>query len=144
MIFAAGLGTRLRPLTDDRPKALVEINGVTLLERVIKRIIEVGFNDITVNVHHFGDKVIRFLNERHFDAEIHVSDERDMLLDTGGGVLHARQWLDGDEPFLVHNADILTDLDLRAFYRSHVKSGAVAYHSALFSLRRCDALEGVD
>lgn len=127
MIFAAGLGTRLRPLTSDRPKALVEIGGKTMLERVINRLAEAGFDDITINVHHFAHKIIEFLEARgNFGLNIHISDERDMLLDTGGGILKARRFLDGDQPFLVHNADILTDIDLRAMYRSHVESGALA------------------
>ena len=127
MIFAAGLGTRLRPLTNDRPKALVEIGGKTMLERIILKLADSGFDDITINIHHFGEKIIDFL-EKHdnFGLNLHISDERDMLLDTGGGILKARQFLDGDEPFLVHNADILTDLDLNAMYESHVESGAMS------------------
>lgn len=127
MIFAAGLGTRLRPLTNDIPKALVEIGGKTMLERVIHRLAEAGFDDITINIHHFGQKVIDFLElNDNFGLNIHISDERDLLLDTGGGILKARQFLEGDEPFLVHNADILTDLDLLAMYQSHIESGAMA------------------
>ena len=127
LIFAAGLGTRLRPLTNDRPKALVEVAGVTMLERVIRHVSAAGFSDIVVNVHHFGEKIIRFLEENdNFGLNISVSDEREMLLDTGGGILKARHLLDDGEPFLVHNADILTDLDLTAFYRSHIDSGAMA------------------
>ena len=127
MIFAAGLGTRLRPLTNDRPKALVEIGGKTMLERVILRLAEAGVDDITINIHHFGQKIIDFLDEHNnFGLNLHISDERDMLLDTGGGILKARPYLDGDEPFLVHNADILTDLDLLAMYQSHLDSGAMA------------------
>jgi NDP-sugar pyrophosphorylase family protein len=127
MIFAAGLGTRLRPLTNDRPKALVEIGGKTMLERVINRLAKAGFDDITINIHHFGQKIIDFLEARgNFGLNIHISDERDMLLDTGGGILKARQFLDGDQPFLVHNADILTDIDLQAMYQSHVQSNAWA------------------
>ncbi len=118
MIFAAGLGTRLRPLTNDRPKALVEVGGKTMLERVITHVAESGFDDITINIHHFGQKIIDFLAEKkNFGLNIHISDERDLLLDTGGGLLKARRYLEqGDEPFLVHNADILTDLDLRAMH----------------------------
>lgn len=127
MIFAAGLGTRLRPLTNDRPKALVEVGGKTMLERVIIKLAEAGFDDITVNVHHFGEKIIEFLERNeNFGLNIHISDERDMLLDTGGGILKAQPFLDGDEPFLVHNADILTDIDLKAMYQRHVESGAMA------------------
>ena len=127
MIFAAGLGTRLRPLTNDRPKALVEIGGKTMLERVIIKLAQAGFDDITVNIHHFGDKIIEFLEQNNnFGLNIHISDERDMLLDTGGGILKARTFLAGEEPFLVHNADILTDIDLRAMYQRHIESGAMA------------------
>ena len=127
MIFAAGLGTRLRPLTNDRPKALVEVGGKTMLERVITKLAEAGFDDITVNIHHFGEKIIEFLElNENFGLNIHISDERDMLLDTGGGILKAQPFLDGDEPFLVHNADILTDIDLNAMYQRHVESGAMA------------------
>lgn len=127
LIFAAGLGTRLRPLTNDRPKALVEVAGVTMLERVIRHVAEAGFDDITINIHHFGQKIIDFLDEHeNFGLDIHISDERDLVLETGGGILKARQWLDGDEPFLVHNADILTDLDLRSMYDFHCQSKAMA------------------
>lgn len=127
LIFAAGLGTRLRPLTDDRPKALVEVAGVPMLEHVIRHLADAGFRDIVVNVHHFGQMIIDFLAARdNFGLNIAVSDERDFLLDTGGGILHARPLLDDGEPFLVHNADILTTLDLRRFYDSHRNGGALA------------------
>ena len=127
LIFAAGLGTRLRPLTNDRPKALVEVAGMTMLERVIHRVADAGFTDITINIHHFGQKIIDFLRDNHnFGLDIHISDERDLVLETGGGILKARKWLDSDEPFLVHNADILTNLDLKAFYQSHLDSEALA------------------
>lgn len=127
MIFAAGLGTRLRPLTDNMPKALVPVAGKPMLERVILRLKDSGFNDITVNIHHFGEQIMDFLRaNNNFGAEIHISDERDKLLDTGGGIKNARHFLDGNEPFLVHNADILTDIDLAAFYRHHVESNAEA------------------
>lgn len=127
MIFAAGLGTRLRPLTDHTPKALVPVAGTPMLERVILRLKEAGFDDITVNIHHLGEQIIDFLRARdNFGITIHLSDERDMLLDTGGGIRKARPFLDGDEPFLVHNADILSDIDLAAFYRHHVDSDAEA------------------
>lgn len=127
MIFAAGMGTRLRPLTDHTPKALVPVAGVPMLQRVILRMKEAGFDDITVNVHHFSGQIVEFLEANsNFGTSIHISDESDCLLETGGGILKARPFLDGDEPFLVHNADILTDLDLRAFYQHHVASGADA------------------
>ena len=127
MVFAAGLGTRLRPLTDNMPKALVLVGGVPMLERVMRRLIDAGCDDVTVNVHHFAPMVVDFLRAHDgFGITVHVSDESGMLLDTGGGVLHAREWLDGDAPFIVHNADILTDLDMRAMYDAHVASGNAA------------------
>lgn len=127
MIFAAGLGSRLRPLTDHMPKALVPVAGKPMLERVILRLKEAGFNDITINIHHFGEQIIDFLHANdNFGVDIHISDERDRLLDTGGGIKKARPLLESREPFLVHNADILTDLDLNAFYRHHLESKADA------------------
>lgn len=127
MIFAAGLGTRLRPLTNDRPKALVEVGGKPMLEHVINHLKQAGFDDITVNIHHFGQKIIDFLESKdNFGLNIHISDERDLLLDTGGGILKARKFLDGNEPFLVHNADILTDLDLKTMVENHKSTGATA------------------
>lgn len=127
MVFAAGLGTRLRPLTDTMPKALVPIDGTPILEHVFRRLIAAGFNEIIVNIHHFGEQIIHFLQEKqNFGINIQISDERDELLDTGGGILKAHPLLDGNEPFLVHNADILTDLDLRAFFQCHLNSNADA------------------
>lgn len=127
MIFAAGLGTRLRPLTNDRPKAMVEIAGKPMLQHVIERVAAAGFDDITINIHHFGQTIIDFLEQNgNFGLNIHISDERGLLLDTGGGILKARQWLDGDEPFLVHNTDIISTLDLKAFYDYHVQHDALA------------------
>ena len=127
LIFAAGLGTRLRPLTNDRPKAMVEIAGKPMLQHVIERVAAAGFDDITINIHHFGQTIIDFLEQNgNFGLNIHISDERGLLLDTGGGILKARQWLDGDEPFLVHNTDIISTLDLKAFYDYHVEHDALA------------------
>lgn len=125
MIFAAGMGTRLKPITDTLPKALVPIAGKTLLERVVTRLANAGFDHIVINVHHFGDKIIDFLKEKNnFGLDIQVSDERDLLLDTGGGIRKATPLLEGDEPFLVHNVDILSNVDLAAFYNEHVKRNA--------------------
>ena len=122
MIFAAGLGTRLRPLTDHMPKALVPVAGVPMLQRVILRLKESGFNDLVINIHHFGEQILDFLKaNQDFGVRICISDERGELLDTGGGIRKARPLLDGDEPFLVHNVDILSDIDLAAFYRLHLE-----------------------
>lgn len=127
MIFAAGMGSRLRPLTDQIPKALVPVAGVPLLERVIYKLADAGFDDITINIHHLGQQIIDFLGTHHnFGLHIHISDERNQLLNTGGGIRHARPFLEGEEPFLVHNADILTDTDLKALWNEHLHSGADA------------------
>jgi len=126
MILAAGLGTRLKPFTDDRPKALVEVGGITLLEHTIKKLVESGFDEIVVNTHHFSPMLISFIQSRDFGATIYISDESDRLLDTGGGIFHAAKLLDGDAPFLVHNVDILTDIDLNGIYQSHSNSCAIA------------------
>jgi NDP-sugar pyrophosphorylase family protein len=126
MIFAAGLGTRLRPLTNDKPKALVEVDGLPLLEIAIRRLKYFGCRDVVINIHHFGDLILRFLEDKHhFDMNIMVSDERDLLLNTGGGLKKARPFLEG-APFLVYNTDIVTNMDLRAFYEKHKANGAIA------------------
>ncbi|MCB0638226.1 MAG: NTP transferase domain-containing protein, partial [Lewinella sp.] len=123
MLFAAGLGTRLRPYTNDRPKALVEVGGKTLLEINLRHLRAQGVSEVVVNVHHFADQVIDFLQSKHdWDLTLHISDERARLLDTGGGLRHARHWLN-DEPFLVHNVDILSDLDLRRLFTTHQQQG---------------------
>lgn len=127
MIFAAGLGTRLRPLTDNMPKALVPVAGRPMLEHVISRLKDAGFTDITINIHHFGQLILDFLHaNNNFGINIHISDERGELLDTGGGIKKARSFLDGNEPFLVHNADILSDIDLNSFYQFHQDNNAEA------------------
>lgn len=122
-ILAAGLGTRLRPLTDDRPKALVEVGGMTLLERTIRRLEEAGINHIVINVHHFADKVIDFVNTHTWQARTDISDERDLLLDTGGGLKHAAPLFSGRDNILIHNVDILSDLDLQEVERRHRSEG---------------------
>jgi len=120
MIFAAGLGTRLHPLTQFKPKALVELNGKTLLEIAITNLLSFGCRKIVVNVHHYAGELIMFLkNHKNFGAEIFISDESDLLLDTGGGLKKARKFLEGDEAFIVHNVDILSDVDIHEFIRIH-------------------------
>jgi len=126
MILAAGLGTRLKPYTDDKPKALVQIGDYTLLEHTIFTLAKYGFDEIVVNAHHFSQMLIDFVNDHDFGVRIFISDESDRLLDTGGGILKAAKFLEGDEPFLVHNVDIITDIDLRLLYQSHSKSSALA------------------
>lgn len=126
MILAAGLGTRLMPLTADKPKALVEIGGKTLLEICISNLINYGFKDIVVNVHHFADQIIKFIEKLDVKAKIDISDETNRLLDTGGALVHARKFLDFGEPFLVHNVDILSNIDLYTLYHTHLNSSALA------------------
>ena len=121
MIFAAGLGTRLKPLTDHMPKALVPVAGKPMLEHVIGKLKSAGFDEIAINVHHFADQIIDFLKEKdNFGIRIWISDESEELLDTGGGIKKAAPYF--DEPFLVHNADILSNIDLKAMYNYHLTS----------------------
>ncbi|HOK61388.1 MAG: nucleotidyltransferase family protein [Tenuifilum sp.] len=126
MILAAGLGTRLLPLTADKPKALIEVNGKTLLEICINNLIGFGFNHIVVNVHHHAQQIIDFLRNSSFNAQIDISDETERLLDTGGALVHARSFLDQGEPFLVHNVDIISNIDLHYLYQYHLNSSALA------------------
>lgn len=120
MIFAAGLGTRLKPLTDTMPKALVKIGGEPLLKRVILRLRAAGFTRVVVNVHHFADMIIDYLSaNNNFGLDIRISDERNGLLDTGGGIKKALPFFDSSQPVLIHNVDILSNVDLRDFYESH-------------------------
>lgn len=117
MLFAAGLGTRLKPLTDYMPKAMVPIAGQPLLGIVIKKLKDSGVTDLVVNVHHLGQQIIDFLATKDWGIQIHVSDERQDLLDTGGGLRHAACfWEREKDPVLIHNVDILSDANLSAFY----------------------------
>lgn len=126
MIFAAGQGTRLKPLTDAKPKALVEIGGKTLLERAVTYLKSHGITNITVNVFHYAGQIRDFLQQRdNFGTHMQVSDETGMLLDTGGGLLKAREFLEGEEPILLINVDILTNLDLHHLFQAHARSGAL-------------------
>lgn len=127
LIFAAGKGTRLKPFTDSHPKALALVNGVPLLERNIKYLQSYGIQDFVINVHHFGDQIVEFLNKNNnFGSTIEISDEKEELLETGGGLVFARKFLDGDEDFLILNADILTNLDITDFVDYHKKSKGFA------------------
>lgn len=126
MIFAAGLGTRLYPLTADKPKALVEYQGMPLLEHVLRKIIAAGIQHIVVNVHHFPDLIIQYLVDHPHDAEIQISDERDYLRDTGGGLKFAAPLLADSENILLHNVDILSDIDLGQLMAYHESNEALA------------------
>src|SRR5207302_1318137 len=129
MILAAGLGTRLRPLTDTRPKALVELNGRPLLEITLSRLREFGIHEVIVNVHHFADMIVDYLKSHdNFGMRIEVSRE-DVLLDTGGGLKKAAHlFLNGnrDEPFLVHNVDVISTIDLARMMQLHEDKKALA------------------
>lgn len=120
LLFAAGKGTRLKPFTDHHPKALAKVNGVPLLERNIKYLQSFGINDFVVNVHHFGVQIVDLLIEnKNFGARIQISNEKDQLLETGGGLLFAREYLENDGDFLIMNTDILTDLNLNQLIKFH-------------------------
>ena len=126
MIFAAGLGKRLEKITENIPKALVDINGKTALQLAVEKCTDFGFNDIIINVHHFAEMVedeVARLNTIGF--RISVSDERDMLLETGGGLYKAREFFDKN-PFLIYNVDIISDLNLSSLYRFHLKNKGLA------------------
>jgi NDP-sugar pyrophosphorylase family protein len=126
MIFAAGLGKRLEKITENIPKALVDINGKTALHLAVEKCTDYGFNDIIINVHHFADMVedeASRLNKMGF--RISVSDEREMLLETGGGLYKARGFFDKN-PFLIYNVDIISDLDLSSLYSFHIKNNGLA------------------
>lgn len=124
MIFAAGLGTRLKPLTDTMPKALVPVHGQPLLAYQIDKLKRAGINDIIVNVHHFPDMIIDYLRENdNFGCNIHISDEREQLLDTGGGLLKAWSTFAPNEPLLAINVDIVSDINFQ-----DVISSSIVYH----------------
>ena len=123
MIFAAGLGTRLRPLTNNKPKALVEVKGKTLLEYCIRRLKLFGYTDIIVNIHHFGKQIISFLERNNnFGINISISDERDLLLNTGGGLKKAASFFGENEDFLVVNVDILHNIDFHLLRKTHIEN----------------------
>lgn len=127
MILAAGLGTRLKELTHDKPKALVEINGKTLLQRTIETLIANGFERIIINVHHFGNQIIEFVKTHPFDAEILISDEQQQLMDTGGGIIQASPLFTDTEAVLIHNVDIISDVNLKSHYQRFIQSGDDAW-----------------
>lgn len=133
-ILAAGLGTRLKPITDTIPKALVEVNGKTLLERTIEKLLKADVDEIIINVHHFADQIETFLGTRDFGIPIYISDERKEVLGSGGALKHAEKLLHGDEPFLVHNVDVISDIDLLDMLYLYQNSKA----SAVLAVRQRD------
>ena len=126
MIFAAGLGTRLKPITDTLPKALVPVGGEPLLYHVITKLKAAGYTELVINVHHFADQIREYLATHDFGLPISISDETSELLETGGGIAHAKDLLlPTGEPFLIHNVDILSNLDI-PWFRSQTRPEAVS------------------
>lgn len=125
MIFAAGLGTRLRPLTDNLPKALVDVNGRPLLELVLRRLAAAGVTEFVVNTHHFHDKIEEFLRSKK-EFNVKLSREESFPLETGGGLKQAAAFFDDEEPFFAYNADVYSEMDLAGLYAAHISSGALA------------------
>ncbi|MFC2091042.1 nucleotidyltransferase family protein [Bacteroidota bacterium] len=123
LILAAGVGSRLRPLTDSTPKALLEYRGKTMLEHVVIQLATNGIRDIVINIHHHADMIIEFVRSKN---NIEFSDERDLLMDTGGAIIKARRHLQSNGPFLVHNIDIFSNLDLKEMLALHEEEEALA------------------
>lgn len=124
LIFAAGLGTRLKPLTDTMPKAMVPINGKPLVQILIEKLKSIGVTEIVINVHHFAQQIIDFVEANdHFGIDIKFSDETEMLLETGGGLKKAARLFSNDKPILVHNVDILSNADLLSLYDEALTTG---------------------
>jgi MurNAc alpha-1-phosphate uridylyltransferase len=127
MLLAAGLGTRLRPLTDHTPKALVEVGGTPILEHVVRRLLQAGADRLILNVHHFGEQIRDYVGAREgFGVESLISFEESHPLETGGGLLHAAPLFRKDAPFFLHNADILSDLPLEELYAAQLRSAPLA------------------
>lgn len=125
LIFAAGLGTRLKPLTDTMPKALVKVGGRPLLQIVCEKLVAAGTNEIVVNAHHFSEQIKEWIAAHDFSVPVKVSDETNRLLDTGGGLRKALPlFSDKNEPILIHNVDILSNLDLSEFYKTYAGQAA--------------------
>ncbi|MDX8340321.1 nucleotidyltransferase family protein [Draconibacterium sp. IB214405] len=126
MIFAAGLGTRLKDETADKPKALVEVGGKPLLQHAIEKLTTEGATRIVVNVHHFAPQVIDFINSKKWDVPVLISDESEKLLETGGGLKFAQHLFSPNEPILIYNVDILSNLNLQDVFAEHTQSKAIA------------------
>lgn len=123
LIFAAGKGTRLKPFTDSHPKALMPVNGIPLLERNILYLKQFGVQEFVINIHHFGEQILDFLSQKNdFGVKIDISDERLSLLETGGGLLFAKNLLEQEDDFIIMNADILTDLNITEMMKAHFEN----------------------
>ena len=125
MIFAAGLGTRLQNETFAKPKALVDVGGKPLLQLAIEKLKATGIAEIVVNVHHFSDLVISYINQNDFGIPVHISDETEKLLDTGGGLKKAACYFDDKQPILIYNVDILSSLNMKDLVENHLQSKAL-------------------
>lgn len=122
-IFAAGKGTRLKPFTNQYPKALVKVNEISLIERNIKYLQYYGINDFIINIHHFGEQILDFLEKnKNFNAKIQISNEKEELLETGGALIFAKDYFENEENLLIMNADILTNLNIKKFIDFHLNS----------------------
>lgn len=126
MIFAAGLGTRMKPLTDQRPKALIPLHGKPLIWYTIQQLLSLGISSLVVNVHHLGEQLADYFQKNAFGIPVNLSDESDRLLDTGGGLLKARDFLKGADLIVAMNADILSDTSLQSLVDVHEKNQALA------------------
>lgn len=127
MIFAAGLGTRLKPLTNNTPKAMVKVNGLPLIGHAILNLKQQGVNQVTINVHHFAKQITDYIKaENNFNIQINISDETDQLLDTGGGLKKAQHFFSGRQPIIVCNVDIITNLNISKMLEVHNSSKAIA------------------
>lgn len=126
MIFAAGVGSRLKPFTDTKPKALIEVNGKPLLAHAIEYLIGYGITELVINIHHFGQQIVEFCNSNNFDVRITFSDETNELLNTGGGLKKASNFFSGTDPIIVLNADILTNVNIDKLRSEHVGAGNIA------------------
>ncbi len=126
MVFAAGLGTRLRPLTDRAPKALIEVGGVPMLGLVLRRLAAAGVTEAVVNAHHFHEKIADYLSAGGFGLKTRLSLEEERPLETGGGLKKAAPFFSGGEPFFAYNSDVWSETNLKALYSAHLSSGALA------------------
>lgn len=126
MIFAAGLGTRLEGETSDKPKALVDVGGKPLIQHAIEKLVNAGASKIVVNVHHFAELLAGFIKGHSWGVDVQISDETGRLLETGGGLKKAAPLFSGKEPILIYNVDILSNLNLRLLYQTHLASNALA------------------
>ena len=127
IVLAAGIGSRLFPITKDKPKALVEVQGKPLIQHQLEKLKNAGYTQVLINIHHFGDQLLAFFKEQdNFGLELLISDEQNQLLDTGGALRKAADFIRGDEPVLIHNVDVLSNISLAEMLNAHRLTGALA------------------